>query len=57
MSPEGIALVIALVLAPTALWLAYRTIRGRQGRQPFDPSIAVSVPVRTTQRTRDELDA
>jgi len=58
MSPElGIALVVTLLWGPTALWLAYRTIRGRQGRQPFDPSIAVSVPVRTTQRTRDELDA
>jgi hypothetical protein len=58
MSPElGIALVVTLLWGPTALWLAYRTIRGRQGRQPFDPFIAVSVPVRTTQRTRDELDA
>jgi len=58
MSPElGIALVVTLFWGPTALWLAYRTIRGHQGRQPFDPSIAVSEPVRTTQRTRDELEA
>ena len=58
MSPElGITLVVALVWGPTALWLAYRRIRGHQGRQAVDPSVAVSEPVRATQRTRDELEA
>ena len=34
MSPEGIALVVTLFWGLTALWLAYRTARGRRGRHP-----------------------
>jgi hypothetical protein len=34
MSPEGIALVVTLFWGLTALWLAYRTPRGRRGRHP-----------------------
>ena len=34
MSPEGIALSVAVLWGLTALWLAYRTARGRRGRHP-----------------------
>ena len=57
MSPEGIALVVTLVLAPTALLLVYRRIRGHRRRGSSDPFIAVSEPVPSMQRTPDELKA
>ncbi|HEY5275121.1 MAG TPA: hypothetical protein VIK38_01050 [Coriobacteriia bacterium] len=34
MSPEGIALSVAVFWGLTATWLAYRTARGRRGRHP-----------------------
>jgi hypothetical protein len=34
MSPEGIALIVTVFCGLTALWLAYRTARGRRGQHP-----------------------
>jgi hypothetical protein len=36
MSPEGIALVVTLFWGLTAIWLAYRTARGRRGQHPLE---------------------
>ena len=36
MSPEGIALIVTVFCGLTALWLAYRTARGRRGQHPLE---------------------
>ena len=36
MSPEGIALIVTVFCGLTALWLAYRTARGRRGQHPIE---------------------
>jgi hypothetical protein len=36
MSPEGIALIVAVFWGLTAIWLAYRTARGRRGQHPLE---------------------
>jgi hypothetical protein len=54
MSPElAIALVVALVGGPTAIWLGYRTMRRQRPRQALDPRIEVAEPARNTQRAPD----
>ena len=49
MSPELGILFAALLWGPTALWLVYRTLRGRQGR--------LSGPFSRAQLAPDELEA
>ncbi len=49
MSPEIGVLFVALLWGPTALWLVYRTLRGRRGR--------LSGPFSRSQLAPDELEA
>lgn len=57
MSPEfGVVLLVALLWGPTALWLAYRVLRGHQGGLA-ESSTAVSEPMRSLPLAPDELEA
>ncbi len=57
MNPEfGAVLVVALLWGPTALWLAYRALRGRQDGL-VQSSTAVSEPMLSEQLAPDELGA
>jgi len=58
MDPEfGVVLIVALLWGPTALWLAYITIRGHRGQHDSGPFTAVSEPMRSLQLAPDELEA
>ncbi len=57
MNPElGVVLFVALLWGPTALWLAYRALRGHQGGLA-ESSTAVSKPMRSLPLAPDELEA
>ena len=60
MSPEaGLAIILTLLVGPTAIWLAYLAIRGNQGRygESFLAGSASSDGAQTTTNQTEELIA
>ena len=56
MSPElGIAIVLALLWGPTALWLIYRALRGRQATNPIELFPSASRQEANSQLVPDAL--